>query len=231
MRCQIRNRKYEFRTGLTLIEMAVAMTLNMIVLLAAGVLLVGGNRVWLDTFNSAHANIKQDALAVTLEFGSMGRKANRLNYTVYEIDGGTFIPAVPITSQPQEVVSGDAVEFTYWDVELDETDSQDLLDVTKTATAYALFYLDGNQLKIDYGPYPPGAVPEGGGRRNYAGVTTRVLAENVSTEGSSLGAFSHTMLNGVGQGSVRINIILTDPEDAKSINVMTATLVRNIWPR
>ena len=231
MRCQIRNRKYEFRTGLTLIEMAVAMTLNMIVLLAAGVLLVGGNRVWLDTFNSAHANIKQDALAVTLEFGSMGRKANRLNYTIYEIDGGNFIPAVPITSQPQEVVSGDAVEFTYWDVELDETDSQDLLDVTKTATAYALFYLDGNQLKIDYGPYPPGAVPEGGGGRNYAGVTTRVLAENVSTEGSSLGAFSHTMLNGVGQGSVRINIILTDPEDAKSINVMTATLVRNIWPR
>jgi len=33
------------------------------------------------------------------------------------------------------------------------------MDVTKTATAYALFYLDGEKLKVDYGPYPPGAAP------------------------------------------------------------------------
>jgi len=216
-----------------MIELLVAMTMNMIVILAVGILLVGGNRAWLNTYNSANKKIKDDALATTVAFGSMGRKANRLAYTIYKIDGGTFEPAVPITSDPEEVVSGDAVEFRYWDVGFDKTDTQNLLDVTKTATAYALFYLDGDKLKVDYGPYPPGAVPEGSGSRNTSGVITKVLlAENVSTnKDSNVDAFSHTTLNGIGQGSVRINIILTDPEDNESINVMTATLMRNIWPR
>ena len=61
-------------------------------------------------------------------------------------------------------------------------------------------------------------------------TTTTVLAENVSTD-PGIGAFSHTTLNGVGEGSVRINITLTDPEDNESIKVMTATFMRNIWPR
>jgi len=83
---------------------------------------------------------------------------------------------------------------------------------------------------IDYGPYPPGAAPEEGGRRNAAGVKTRVLAENVSTKTKNR-AFSHTTINGVGQGTVRINITLTDPADAETVQVMMATLMRNIWPR
>jgi hypothetical protein len=160
----------------------------------------------------------------------MGRKANRLGYIIYNINGSTFTPAVPSTSNPQEVVSGNAVEFRFWDVELDETDSHKVMDVQKTATAYALFYLSGNELKVDYGPYPPGAVPAGGGNRNTSNITTTVFAENVSTD-PGIGAFSHTTLNGVGQGSVRINITLTDPADGESIKVMTATLMRNIWPR
>jgi len=232
-RYQIRNRKYEFRLGLTMIELLVAMVINIVVVLAVGSLLVGGNRAWLNTFHSANKQLKQDALATTVAFGSMGRKANRLGYTIYNINGGTFTPAVPITKDPQEVVSGDAVEFRYWDVGLDSTDSYNLMDVTKTATAYALFYLDGDQLKVDYGPYPPGAVPEGGGSRNTSDVITKVLlAENVSTDpNSTVDAFSHTTINGIGQGSVRINVILTDPEDNETIRVMTATLMRNIWPR
>lgn len=231
-RYQIRNRKYKFRLGLTMIELLVAMVLNIVVVLAVGSLLVGGNRAWLNTFDSANKQLKLDALATTVAFGSMGREANRLGYTIYNINGGTFTPAVPITEDPQEVVSGDAVEFRYWDVGLDSTDSYNLLDVTKIATAYALFYLDGDQLKVDYGPYPPGGVPDGGGGRNTAGVTTRLLAENVSIDPNSpVDAFSHTTINGIGQGSVRINIILTDPEDNESIRVMTATLMRNIWPR
>ncbi|GAF98760.1 unnamed protein product, partial [marine sediment metagenome] len=123
-----------------------------------GTLLVGGNRAWLNTFNSANKQIKQDALATTVAFGSMGRRSNRLGYTIYKVNGGTFTPAVPVTSDPQEVVSGDAVEFRYWDVGMDSTDSSNLLDVTKTATAYALFYLQGGTLKVDYAPYPPAAV-------------------------------------------------------------------------
>ncbi|MFA5252413.1 MAG: hypothetical protein WC454_07500, partial [Phycisphaerae bacterium] len=172
--------------------------------------------------------IKLEADDVTLAFGSMGRRANRLGYVIYNINGNTFTPAVPSTANPQEVVSGNAVEFRYWDVELDATDSHKVVDVSKMATAYALFYLAGGQLKVDYGPYPPGGVSGNG--RNTSNINTVVLAENVSTD-PGVGAFSHTTLNGVGQGSVRINVTLTDPADGESIRVMTATLARNIWPR
>lgn len=229
MKYKIRDMGHRFRSGVILTELVVAMTISLILVSAVGVLLISGNRSWQQTYNSAHKKIKQDAQAVTVAFGSIGRKANRLNYIIYNIDGSTFTPAVPQGAEPEEVVSGDAVEFRYWDVEFDETDSYGLMDVTKTATAYALFYLDGDQLKVDYGSYPPGGVPAGGDDRN-TDITTTVLAENVSTD-PDIGAFSHTTLNGVGQGSVRINIILTDPEDDESIKVMTATLMRNIWPR
>jgi len=229
----MRNRRYEFRSGLTLIELIVAMMINLMVVLAVGALLVGGNRAWQNTYNSANKKLKQDALATTMAFGNMGRKANRFDYTIYKENGSNFIPALPQTSDPQEVVSGDAVEFRYWDVELDKADSYSLMDFNKTATAYAFFYLDGDQLKVDYGPYPPGAVPEGGGSKNASGVITKVLlAEHVSVDkDSTAGAFSHTTVGGTGQGSVRINIVLTDPTDNETIRVMTATLMRNIWPR
>jgi len=61
-------------------------------------------------------------------------------------------------------------------------------------------------------------------------LTTTVLAENVTTDPDT-DAFSHTVLNGKGQGAVRINITLTDPADGETIKVMTATLMRNMWPR
>lgn len=230
-RCQIQSRKNGFRTGLTLIELVIAMAMNIIVILAVGTLLVGGNRAWLKTFDSANREIKRDALATTVAFGNIGRKANRLGYTIYKMTAEGLTPATPVTSEPQEVVSGNAVEFKYWDVPLDKTDSEELMDVTKLATAYALFYIDGQKLKVDYGPHPPGAAPDGGGSRNATGVTTKVLTENVSLEKSNANAFSHTTLNGIGQGCVRINITLADPENDESINVMTAVLMRNIWPR
>jgi len=95
-----------------------------------------------------------------------------------------------------------------------------------------LFYIDGDELKVDYGPYPPGGVPDDGGARNTTGVTTEVLAENVSIdEDCEVGAFSHTVVNGVGQGSVRININLTDPETDETVKIVTSTLMRNMWPR
>ena len=227
-----KGRKNKFRSGFTLIELLIAMTLNLIIILATGILLVSGTRAWQNTYNQTNGEIKMDALAVETAFSNIGRKANRINYTIYEINGNIFTPVLPETSEPQEVVSGEAVEFRYWDVELDETDSHFLMDVTKTATVYALFYLDGDELKVDYGSYPPGGVPDGGGVRNTSGVDTTTLADHVSVdESSGAGAFSHTTLNGVGQGSVRINITITDPESNESTKVMTATLIRNIWPR
>lgn len=220
----------KFDSGITLVELVVTMLIASMLVLVVGVLVVNGQRGWNKIYNSAHKQIKQDSQAVMIRFGSMGRKANRLGYTIYDVAGSAFTPAVPQTSDPKEVVFGDAVEFRYWDVELDSEDTHKLMDVTNTGTAYALFYLDADQLKVDYGSYPPGAVPDGGEDRNTTDVTTTVLAENVSADPNT-GAFSHTTLNGVGMGCVRINITLTDPEDGDSIRVMTATLMRNIWPR
>jgi len=226
----MRHKKSKSAPAVTLVELAITMAVASILVLAVGALLVSGQRGWHQTYNAAHKKIKEDALAVTTAFGSIGRKANRLNYIIYNKSGSTLTPAVPQTTDTIEVVSGDAVEFRYWDVELDSTDSHGLLDITKTATAYTLFYIDDNKLKIDYGPYPPGAAPAGGGSQNTSDVTTTVLAENASTE-PGIGAFSHTTVNGVGQGCVKINIILTDPADGETVKVTTATLPRNIWPR
>jgi len=218
------------RFGFTLVETSISTVASAILVIVVGVLFMSGNRAWQQTYAAANSTTKQDALAVSVAFGGMGRRANRLDYMLYTISGSALLPALPETSDPEEVVWADTVEFRYWDVPLDDTDSYGLLDVTKTATAYALFYLDNNQLKVDYGPYPPGAAPEDGGARNTSGVTTQVLAENASPANEG-GAFSHTTLNGVGQGAVRIDVTLTDPVTGEAINVSTATLMRNIWPR
>ncbi len=195
-------------------------------MMAVGVLMVSGQRGWHRSYNSTQKKIKHQAQTVMLTFDSIGKKSNRPYYTIYDVIGNKFTPAVPFGSEPEEVVSGDAVEFRYWDLELAD---DKYLDPSNTGTAYALFYLDGDKLKVDYGPYPHGAVPTGGGARNEP-FTTHILAENVSAD-PNIGAFSHTTLNGVGMGSVRISVTLTDPDDNEQIKVMTTTLLRNIWPR
>jgi prepilin-type N-terminal cleavage/methylation domain-containing protein len=231
-RQNVKGGRRKSQPGFTLIELIIAMALNLVVVLAAGTLLVNGNRAWQNTLDLVNGEVQQDALAVSTAFGNIGRKSNRVDYTIYDISGTTFTPALPKTSDPKEVVSGNALEFRYWDVELDKTDSHSLMDVTKTATAYALFYLDGDKLKVDYGPCPPGGVPDGGGIRNTSGVVTTTLANHVSVDPSTgAGAFSHTTVSGVGQGSVRIDIVITDPATKKSTKVITSTLLRNIWPR
>jgi hypothetical protein len=222
-----------------MVELIVTMVIALTLTLAVGTVLIGGQRAWQNTYESAHKKIKEEARTITLTFGSIGRRANRnyiptdlphSGYVLYRVNSGNFTPAVPVTDTKQ-VISGDAVEFRYWNVELDKTDSHNLLDVTKMATAYALFYFDGDKLKLDYGPYPPGAVPSGG-VRNTVGVTTIVLADNVSADtASGMRAFSHTTENKKGEGSVRIDVILTDPDDGETIKVMTSTMLRNIWPR
>lgn len=217
-------------SAFTLVETIISITIALIVIISTGILLYSGNRIWFNMYNSVHRQIKRDALSTMLAFGQVGRKSNRLNYRIYDVSGDTFTPVKPASKTGEEVVSGDAVEFRYWDVEFDSSDSHKLLDPDKTATAYALFYLDGDVLKVDYGPYPPGGVPEGGGTRNTAGITTVVMAEDVQKIDKTK-AFSHTVFNNVGRGCVRINITLTDPDSKESIKVMTASMMRNIWPR
>jgi hypothetical protein len=105
-----------------------------------------------------------------------------------------------------ELIVGEEVEFAYWG-----TGGFSMLP-----TKYAWFYLDEveKKLKIDYGPYPYGA------RRRAA--RTVVIADNVADV-----EFSRTTFNEIGQGSVRMKLTLTDPDDGKTITIMAATLMRN----
>jgi len=215
---------------MTLIEMMTATVSALILAMAVGVLLDGGSRAWLAAYRSAHGQVSQEATALVTSFGSIGRRANRGSYVLYSLSGGTLTPVAPPANQSEAVVFGNAVEFRYWDVPLDTSDSHSLMDATKTATAYALFYLSGDQLKLDQGAYPPGAAPSGGGARNTNGITTTVLARNVSVDQGS-GPFSHSTVSGLGQGSIRLSVILTDPQDEQTTRVMTSALMRNIWPR
>lgn len=216
--------------GVTLVELVISSTVTLVLVFAIGVLIDGGNRAWLHTYDTVHSQANKDTIAITTAFGSIGRRSNRTNYIIYQADGGLFTPVVPAPSQNDQVLSGNAVEFRYWDVPLNPSDSHRIMDSEVTATAYALFYLDGGQLKVDYGPYPPGAVPPGGGRRNTSGVTTQVLADDVSPC-VDIGPFSHTVSSGTGQGCVRLKVVLTDPASGETTTVMSAALMRNIWPR
>jgi hypothetical protein len=156
--------------------------------------------------------------------------ANRNNYVIYNKTGSTYTPVTSATPAVDTVVSGNAVEFRYWDVPLDSGDTHLLMDVTKTATAYALFYLDSGQIKVDYGPYPPGGVPTGTGNRNTSNINTLILARNVTAD-PNISIFSHTTISGLGKGCVRMNAVLTDPGTGDKTKVMTSVLLRNMWPR
>jgi prepilin-type N-terminal cleavage/methylation domain-containing protein len=226
----MRRNKRKYCTGFTLMELMVTMSISSILMLVVGVLIVSAIVGWQQTYNMGHKQIDEDATTVALAFGKIGRMANRANYVIYSVAGSTFTPATSPTPSVDTVVSGGAVEFRYWDVELDVTDSHQLMDVTKKGTAYALFYLNGGQLKVDYGQYPPGGVPAAGGVKNNANIKTVVLARNVQA-GPGIGAFSHTSLSGVGKGCVRTNIILTDPNDGRQERIMTSVMMRNKWPQ
>ena len=223
--------KNKIRSGFTLLEMTVTMLISTVVVLAVGTLLVAGQRSWLRTYDSAYEPIKDDSRAITAAFTSAARKSNRLACVVYDVRGRYFSPVSPKTKNPQEIISGDAIELRFWDVALDKTDSHNLMDTTKVATAYKLFYVDNGVLKVDYGPYPPGAVAKNGGSRKTSGVRTTVLARNVSAR-DGLDIFSQTAVNGSGAGSVRVNLVLTDPNDRENtVDVTAAAMMRNIWPR
>ncbi len=224
------HRRRRWRSGVTLVELVISSTVTLVLVFAIGLLIDGGNRAWLHTYDTVHSQANEDAIAITTAFGSIGRRSNRAGYILYHAEGGLFTPVAPDASRNDQVLSGNAIEFRYWDVPLNPSDSHRIMDSNVTATAYALFYLDGGQLKVDYGPYPPGAIPAGGGRRNTAGVRTQMLADDVSAC-ADIGPFSHTAGNGTGRGCVRLKLVLTDPDSGDTTTVMSAALMRNIWPR
>lgn len=216
------NTRYH-RKGFTLIELVIAVTASMIIILICGVLLESGQKSWAKAFNFANSKSQLDALTTTITFGQLGRQSNKLDYKLYNVTGGLRFTSVALPTSPQEVIKGNAVEFHYWNTEL----KSEFLDTSITGNSYALFYLDGDKLMLQLGPYPPGGVDAAGNLLSGPGVTSGTVAENVVSLD-----FSHTTLDlqGKGRGCVRMEITLRDPQDKSLTTVTAATLMRNVWP-
>jgi len=215
-------------TGFTLVELIVTVVIAAIPILAVGTLLLGGQRCWEQGYGAVHKQIQQDALTVMTTFGSIARRANRRAYTVYRIVHGGFIESVPAPGET--IATGQAVEMHYWADGFDPGGvDQDILETTNTGTHFALFYLENNELKVDFGEVIDGigAVYKGG--RTDREVTTQVLAHDVDLS-AGRDIFSHTVIGGEGQGCVRLNLRLKD-EDGETVEIKTAALLRIIWPQ
>jgi prepilin-type N-terminal cleavage/methylation domain-containing protein len=223
LKLKTENSKLMYKRGFTLIEITVSIAAALIVALIVGSLLVSGQKSWARAFNYANSKSQVDALASTITFGSIGRKSNKMNYALYEVTGEQFTK-VPLPKEPEEVITGQAVEFRYWEGEL----NADFLNTSVTATSYALFYLDDDKLMLDLGPYPPGGVDDNGRKKEGLSITTITLVENVVNL-----EFSHTTrdIEGDGKGCVRMNLTIHDPNSNSSPTTVTAaTLMRNTWP-
>jgi hypothetical protein len=208
--------------GFTLIELVVAASAGLIVVLVVGTLLVSGQRSWAHAYNYTNAKPQLGALGSTITFGTFGRKSNKMDYKVYKEFGGKLVQAVP-EHDPEEVVTGEAVEFHYWDDDLKAA----FMKTNIKGNMYALFYLDGDKLMLDTGPYPPGGVDAAGHRIEGDNVETVTIVENVTEL-----EFSHTTRNmaGDGKGCVRMNMILGGADGNTPTTVTAATLMRNTWP-
>ncbi len=216
----------KFAAGLTLVELIIAVVASIIVLFSVAILLISGHRGWNYAFNYANGPIQVNAIETMMAFGSMGRRSNKSDYKLYLRSGDLFIPAVPTGPNPEnEVVFGDAVEFIYWDAELNDS----FMDVDIKGNAYILFYVEDGKLMVEKGPYSPPTYPGGvdSSGNKLEGLSIRVLAENVE-----FAQFSHTTKNaaGDGKGCVKLDMRLYDPNEEQGITLKTATLMRNVWP-
>lgn len=209
--------------GLTLIELIAAIGTSSIVMLAAAILISSGYKGWNQIYNNANCESRLGAMDTMIALGTIGRKSNKMDYRLYEVDDATFERVEPL-ADPEEILTGQAIEFRYWDTELDAG----LMVPDVNATAYALFYLANGRLKVDHGPYPPGAIDGSKHRITGAGISTTTLAQDVTSV-----EFSHTAKNmaGDGRGCVRMKLVITDPEDGSTKTTIAATLMRNTWPQ
>jgi type II secretory pathway pseudopilin PulG len=218
------NTRYHRKNGFTLVELVIAVTASLIVLLISGVLLESGQKSWARAFRYANSKTQLDALASTITFGQIGRQSNKLDYKLYDVTDDSQFIDVAMPAIPEQVIKGKAVEFHYWE---DDELTSDILKTSITGNCYAIFYLDDDKLMLNTGPYPPGGVDAGGYLYSDPAVTTITIAENVvSLE------FSHTTrsIEGKGKGCIRMELTLRDPEEKSPTTVTAATLMRNVWP-
>jgi prepilin-type N-terminal cleavage/methylation domain-containing protein len=211
--------------GFTLVELIITVVIAAIPIFAIGTLLVGAQQGWQDSYDAVHKEIQQDALATMTTFGTIGRQSNRSNYKVYRISKGLFIEATPAPGDT--LATGQAVEMHYW-LHPAETMDLEVLETTNTGTHFALFYLEGDELKVDFGEVIDEVGAVYNGARTTRDVETQVLAHHVDTSNDEI--FSHTVIGGHGQGCVRMNLTLED-DDGQRVEIKTASLLRIVWPQ
>jgi prepilin-type N-terminal cleavage/methylation domain-containing protein len=211
--------------GFTLVEVIIAMAAACIVMLSVAILVSSGEKSWTRVFNTSNSEFRLGSLDSMIALGSTGRKSNKLNYRVYKVAGGNYQRAVPLHN-PEEVVTGQAVEFRYWKDPLKST----YMNTNKTADSYALFYLENGRLKVDYGKYDPPGNPGGVSAAGVklTGDKTITLTTNISEVD-----FSHTTYNmtGDGNGCVRMKLVIFDPVSGTNKTTIAATYMRNVWPQ
>jgi prepilin-type N-terminal cleavage/methylation domain-containing protein len=223
------SKKIQHSAGFTLIEMLIVIAIAAIPIIAVGTLLSGSARGWQNIYNDTNSDIQQDAAAVLASLQTFGRQANITNYQVYKIQNNAFTVAVPPNGQT--VAVGQAVEFRYWQDSFDPANpGSNLLDSANTGTNYVLYYLDGNQLKADFGAVINGVGGVTNNARRTANITsTQILARNVNIP-KTPSLFSHTIVGGVGSGCVNTDLTLTNQQNV-SVDVTFATMLRSAWPR
>jgi len=217
------------KNAFSLIELTVAIAIVAIPILAVGILLSGASRGWERIYEDTNSPIRTDAMAVMASLQNFGRQANVSNYRVYKIENGVYTIAVPPNGQT--VASGQAVEFRYWQETFDPANAgNDLLDTDNTGTHYALYYLEDDELKVDFGQVVNGiSAVSGGDRRDDNLVSTQTLANDVNL-GQTTRLFSHTVVGGQGNGCINTELTLTNNENI-SIEIKFATMLRSAWPR
>jgi hypothetical protein len=157
------------------------------------------------------------------------RRSNVLNYQIYRITGNSFTKAVPPANQ--SLAAGQAVEFRYWDERFNPANpNSDLLEPDNTGTHYALYYLDGRHLKVDFGRVVNGIGGVRNNSRNTANlIETHILSRNVDIQ-KNINIFNHTVTAGQGSGCVNADVTLSDDNNV-TVEVKFSTLLRTAWPR
>lgn len=217
------------RNGLTLIELMTAMVIGFIVMLPVAILVESGQKSWNKSYNAANCQSQLDSITSISTFGSFGRRANKKDYYVYSTAGTgsntTYTQVMPV-GNPEQNLTGQAVEFRYWSTGLTAA----MLSATSVTDSYALFYVDSNQLKVDFFTSQDGTIAKAinvAKHRVTTGVNTVILASYVTSV-----AFTHTTkdMAGDGYGSVRMKLIINDPNDGQTKTFLAATCLRNTWP-
>lgn len=229
MTCSNTQRNVPRQTGFTLIELLIVILIAAIPIVAVGILLSGASRGWQKIYNETNGPIRQDAAAVMVSLQTFGRQANILNYQIYTINSGAYgIATAPVG---QTIASGRAVEFRYWKTLFDPANPGiNELNVDNAGTDYALYYLDKNELKVDFGKVAGGIGGVSSGSRQTGNImSTQTLAQNVDLVKTSR-LFSHTVVAGQGNGCVNTDLTLTNTEGV-TIEIMFATMLRSAWPR